>query len=30
MKGFPDYSVGKEAVCDAGDPDSISGLERSA
>ena len=30
MKGFPDCSVGKEAVCDAGDSDSISGLERSA
>ena len=30
MKGFPDCPVGKEAVCNAGDPDSISGLERSA
>ena len=30
MKYFPDCSVGKEAVCNAGDPNSISGLERSA
>ena len=30
MKGFPDCSVGKEAVCSAGDPNSIPGLERYA
>ena len=28
--GFPDSSVGKESVCNAGDPGSIPGLERSA
>ena len=28
--GFPDSSVGKESACIAGDPDSISGLGRSA
>ena len=26
---FPDFSVGKESTCDAGDPSSISGLGRS-
>ena len=31
MKGlFPDSSVGKESTCNAGDPDSIPGLGRSA
>ena len=29
-KGFPDSSVGKESTCNAGDPHSVSGLERSA
>ena len=29
-RGFPDSSVGKESTCNAGDPDSIPGLERSA
>ena len=29
-KGFPDSSVGKESVCNAGDPSSIPGLGRSA
>ena len=29
-EGFPDSSVGKESACNAGDPDSIPGLERSA
>ena len=28
--GFPDSSVGKESVCNAGDPGSIPGLKRSA
>ena len=28
--GFPDSSVGKESVCNAGDPDSIPGLGRSS
>ena len=28
--GFPDSSVGKESTCNAGDPGSIPGLERSA
>ena len=28
-KGFPDSSVGKESICNAGDPDSIPGLGRS-
>ena len=28
-KGFPDSSVGKEPACNAGDPGSIPGLERS-
>ena len=28
--GFPDSSVGKESACNAADPSSISGLERSA
>jgi len=28
--GFPDSSVGKESACNAGDPSSIPGLERSA
>ena len=28
--GFPDSSVGKEFTCNAGDPGSIPGLERSA
>ena len=27
--GFPDSSVGKESTCNAGDPGSIPGLERS-
>ena len=27
---FPDSSVGKESTCNAGDPDSISGLGRSS
>ena len=30
MKGFPDSSVGKESTCNAGNPGSIPGLERSA
>ena len=29
-KGFPDNSVGKDSTCNAGDPDSIPGLGRSA
>ena len=29
-KGFPDSSVGKESVCNAGDPGSIPQLGRSA
>ena len=29
LRGFPDSSVGKESVCNAGDPSSISGSERS-
>ena len=29
-KGFPDSSAGKESVCNAGDPSSISGSGRSA
>ena len=29
-KGFPDSSVGKESTCDAGDPGSVPGSERSA
>jgi len=28
--GFPDSSVGKESACNAGDPDSIPALGRSA
>ena len=28
--GFPDNSVGKESACNAGDPSSIPGMERSA
>ena len=28
--GFPDGSVGRESICNAGDPGSISGLGRSA
>ena len=28
-RGFPDSSVGKESTCNAGDPSSIPGLERS-
>ena len=28
-KGFPDSSVGKEPICNAGDPGSIPGLGRS-
>ena len=28
--GFPDTSVGKESTCNAGDPGSIPGSERSA
>ena len=27
--GFPDSSIGKESACNAGDPGSIPGLERS-
>ena len=27
---FPDSSVGKESICNVGDPGSIPGLERSA
>ena len=27
--GFPDSSVGKESTCNAGDPSSIPGLQRS-
>ena len=30
LKGFPDSSVGKESSCNAGDPGSIPGSERSA
>ena len=30
MRGFPDSSVGKDSTCNAGDPDSIPGLGRSA
>ena len=30
VEGFPDSSVGKEPACNAGDPDPIPGLERSA
>ena len=30
LLGFPDSSVGKESTCNAGDPSSIPGLERSA
>ena len=29
MMGFPDSSVGKESACNAGDPSSIPGSERS-
>ena len=29
-RGFPDISVGKESVCNAGDPSSIPGSGRSA
>ena len=29
MLGFPDSSVGKESVCNVGDPGSIPGLGRS-
>ena len=29
VDGFPDSSVGKESACNAGDPGSIPGLERS-
>ena len=29
-KGFPNSSVGKESACNAGDPGSIPGWERSA
>ena len=29
-KGFPDSSVGKESTCNAGNPSSVPGLERSA
>ena len=28
--GFPDSSAGKESACNAGDPDSVPGLGRSA
>ena len=30
IKGFPDSSVGKESACNAGDPDLIPGLGKSA
>ena len=30
VKGFPDSSVGKESVCNAGDPGLIPGLGRSS
>ena len=30
IMGFPDSSAGKESTCNAGDPGSIPGLERSA
>ena len=30
FEGFPDSSVGKESACNAGDPGSIPGSERSA
>ena len=30
LLGFPDSSVGRESACNAGDPDSIPGLGRSA
>ena len=30
LLGFPGSSVGKESTCNAGDPDSIAGLGRSA
>ena len=30
FRGFPDSSVGKESACNAGDPGSIPGSERSA
>ena len=30
LQGFPDSSVGKESVCNAGDPGSIPGLGRSS
>ena len=30
MKGFPHSSVGKESACNAGNPSSIPGSERSA
>ena len=30
LSGFPDSSVGKEFVCNAGDPSSIPGLGRSS
>ena len=30
IDSFPDSSVGKESACNAGDPNSISGLRRSA
>ena len=30
FRGFPDTSVGKESTCNAGDPGSIPGSERSA
>ena len=30
IRGFPHSSVGKESICDAGDPDSIPGSRRSA
>ena len=29
ISGFPDSSVGKESICNAGDPGSIPGSERS-
>ena len=30
LKGFPDSSIGKESICNAGDPGSIPGSGRSA
>ena len=30
LRGFPDSSIGKESACNAGEPGSSPGLERSA